>query len=136
LAAIAERDQTRGKAARPDWRTPTTERLRGYARKMRSLPTEAERKLWFLVRNRRLAAYKFRRQVPIGNYIVDILCPDHKLIVEADGSQHADSAYDKARDDWLSAQGFRVLRIWNNDVLARPDAVLDLIWMNLQEQQP
>jgi len=98
---------------------------------MRSLPTEAERKLWFLVRNRRLAAYKFRRQVPIGNYIVDILCPDHKLIVEADGSQHADSAYDKARDDWLSAQGFRVLRIWNNDVLGNIEGVLMTIQAEL-----
>ena len=103
---------------------------------MRSLPTEAERKLWSLVRDRRLIGYKFRRQVPIGNYIVDLLCADHKLIVELDGTQHANSDYDKVRDEWLTAQGFRVLRIWNNDLLARPTAVLDLICLTLQEQHP
>ena len=100
---------------------------------MRSAPTEAERRLWALVRGRRLAAYKFRRQVPIGQYVVDVLCPDHKLVVELDGSQHADNVYDKTRDSWLEAQGFRILRVWNNDMLARPNTVLETIWANLQE---
>jgi very-short-patch-repair endonuclease len=102
---------------------------------MRAQPTEAERRLWLLLRSRRLAEFKFRRQVPIGRYIGDILCPDHKLIVELDGSQHAGNELDIARDRWLTAQGFRILRIWNNDMLARPSAVLETIWAHLQEQE-
>jgi len=94
---------------------------------MRHSPTEAEQKLWLLLRDRRFATYKFRRQVPIGSFIVDFLCPAQKLIVELDGSQHADSAYDAKRDAWLTGAGFHILRIWNND-LAAPDIVLDAIW--------
>jgi len=60
---------------------------------------------------------KFKRQVPIGNYIVDFLCADHRLIIEIDGSQHAESQYDKDRDAALKNHGFKVLRFWNNDVL-------------------
>ncbi len=136
LAAIAERDLSKRRRARAEWRTPATKRLRGFARNMRHAPTEAERRLWSLVRDRRLDGYKFRPQVPIGRYVVDMLCADHKLIVELDGSQHADSVHDEERDAWLRAQGFRILRIWNPDMLARPNGVLELIWSNLQEQQP
>jgi very-short-patch-repair endonuclease len=103
---------------------------------MRAQPTEAERRLWGLVRDRRLVNFKFRRQVPIGNYVVDVLCADRHLIVELDGGQHTESAYDEARDSWLKAQGFRVLRIWNNDMLARPDAVFTAIFNALEEQAP
>ena len=103
---------------------------------MRTEPTEAERRLWLLLRNRRLDHFKFRRQVPIGHYIVDVLCADRKLVIELDGSQHAESERDTLRDRWLAEQGYRVLRIWNNDMLARPTAVLETIWANLQEQTP
>ena len=100
---------------------------------MRHEPTEAEAKLWTQLRNRRFVSYKFRRQLPIGNYVADLACLSAKLIVEVDGSQHADSAYDVTRDAYLRAQGFRLLRIWNHDILARPDAVLDAVWNALQE---
>jgi len=91
---------------------------------MRRNPTEAERALWRLLRNKRLAGWKWKRQQPIDRYIVDFVCFEARLIVEADGSQHIDSAYDDQRDAYLRAQGFRVLRFFNNDVLARPDGVV------------
>ena len=90
---------------------------------MRSTPTEAERVLWRMLRAKRLAEWKFKRQQPIGRYIVDFVCFQARLIVEADGSQHIGSSYDGARDGWLRDQGFRILRFWNNDVLARPDSI-------------
>jgi very-short-patch-repair endonuclease len=107
-------------------------RLQNYARSMRREPTEAERALWLLLRNKRLVDYKFRRQVPIGPYIADFVCYGAKLIIEADGSQHAESQRDVARDDDLRRRGFRLLRLWNNDILADPDVVLDAIWNALQ----
>jgi very-short-patch-repair endonuclease len=89
--------------------------------------TEAERKLWQLLRSRRLAHVKFRRQAPLGPWIADFVTYEHKVIVEADGSQHAESERDKNRDLDLAARGFRVLRFWNNDILARPQAVIEQI---------
>ena len=119
--------------ARREWRTPRTPQLRHFAKAMRSEPTEAEAKLWPLLRNRRLVNFKFRRQLPIGHYIADFVCLDARLIIEADGSQHTESAYDSVRDGYLQAQGFRVLRLSNYDILAHPDAVLDTIWAALHE---
>ena len=104
-----------------------TDKQRGNARQLRRDMTEAERKLWQLLRSRRLAHVKFRRQVPLGPWIADFVTFEHKVIVEADGSQHADSERDKARDVDLATRGFRVLRFWNNDILARPEAVLEQI---------
>ena len=69
---------------------------------MRREPTEAERKLWYALRDRRMQALKFRRQAPVGPYIVDFLCVAHRLVVEADGSQHAESRRDAVRDAWLA----------------------------------
>ena len=100
---------------------------RTFARTLRANATEAETKLWRLLRSRRLASLKFRRQVPIGSWIVDFVSFEYHLIVEADGSQHAESEDDKRRDYDLSERGFRVLRFWNNDVLARPQSVLEMI---------
>ncbi len=111
------------------------ERLKTFARSMRHAPTEAERQLWLLLRNRRLVDFKFRRQVPIDHFIADFVCFSARLIVELDGGQHAESTYDTARDAYLRAQGFRILRIWNSDILARPDAVLDAVWAALHEAQ-
>ena len=88
------------------------------ARFMRANPTDAERKLWYLLRDRRLEHLKWRRQFIVDDrYIVDFICLSHRLIIEADGSQHADSRDDARRDGWLKAQGFTVLRFWNCDVL-------------------
>ncbi len=100
---------------------------RSRARAMRGAPTEAELNLWRLLRDRRLNGLKFRRQVPVGPYIVDFLCVGAKLIVEADGSQHAESYRDTIRDAYLSSQGWKVLRFWNLDVLRNRESVLDTI---------
>jgi very-short-patch-repair endonuclease len=89
--------------------------------------TDAERKLWFALRDRRLAGTKFRRQVPIGPFIADFACYDARLIVEVDGGQHSESLSDERRDQWFSANGFRVLRFWNNDVLTNSDGVLQRV---------
>jgi very-short-patch-repair endonuclease len=101
---------------------------RGRARAMRHAPTDAELRLWRLLRDRRLNSLKFRRQVPVGPYIVDFLCVGAKLIVEADGSQHAESTHDKARDAYLERQGWKVLRFWNNEVLQNREGVLETIY--------
>jgi len=102
------------------------------ARQLRVRQTEAERLLWFLLRDRRLNGAKFRRQVPIGNYIVDFVCQEAKLIVELDGGQHADQVeYDTARSKWLAGVGYRVLRFWNNDLTENEEGVLTAIFNEL-----
>jgi very-short-patch-repair endonuclease len=98
---------------------------------MRHEPTDAELGMWRLLRNRRLAKYKFRRQVPFQNYILDFVCFEKRVVIEIDGSQHADSVRDAARDAILVAEGFRIERYWNNDVLQRPSAVLEDIFVKL-----
>ena len=104
------------------------------ARQLRARQTDAERKLWFLLRDRRLNSAKFRRQVAIGNYIVDFICQEAKLIVELDGGQHADQvAYDTARTNWLEGVGYRVLRIWNNDLNGNEEGVLTAIFNELDQ---
>lgn len=103
------------------------------ARALRKLSTEAEKKLWYYLRNRRLQGYKFKRQFPIENYIVDFICIDQKLIVEVDGSQHLKQIiYDNKRTEKLQTHGFSILRVWNNDVLGTIDIVLDQILFCLQ----
>jgi len=86
--------------------------------------TDAERKVWFALKDRRIAAFKFHRQVPVGPYIADFLCFELRLIIEVDGGQHADSVRDVERDNWLTQNEFRVLRFWNNDVLRNLEGVL------------
>nr|WP_287407226.1 endonuclease domain-containing protein [Sphingopyxis sp.] len=102
---------------------------------MRSEPTDAERALWHLLRAKRFVGYKFKRQVPIDRYIVDFVCFADRLIIEADGSQHAESNYDAERDAYLAEQGFRVLRFWNNDILANTEGVSEVIWAALQDDK-
>ena len=94
------------------------------ARKLRSRMTDAERKLWFALRDRRFRSFKFRRQVPIGPYVADFISFEWRLIVEVDGGQHADSARDVRRDRWLADNDFRVMRFWNNEVLCNLAGVL------------
>ena len=87
--------------------------------------TDAERKLWYYLRARRFQEWKFRRQVPLGRYVVDFLCEEACLIVEVDGGQHAERIEsDLARTRWLMSQGYAVIRFWNNDVLANIEGVL------------
>jgi very-short-patch-repair endonuclease len=100
---------------------------KSHARAMRAEPTDAERRLWYALRDRRMQMLKFRRQAPIGPYIVDFLCVAHRLIVEADGSQHAKSKRDAARDAWLACEGYTILRFSNHDVLTARESVLETI---------
>ena len=102
---------------------PVPPKHRLHARSMRRDPTEAEARLWNQIRSRRLGGTKFRRQVPMGGFIADFLCTEAKLIIEIDGSQHAESDYDVARSAELKLRGFRVLRFWNDDVLRDVDGV-------------
>ena len=105
---------------------PGKAELLSYAKRMRHAPTDAESALWRHLRAGRLADHKFKRQQPIGNFIVDFVCFTQKIIIEVDGGQHADmQTADKARTAWLEAQGFRVLRFWNDDVLQRMELVLE-----------
>ena len=106
--------------------------LKDRARAMRREPTEAERHLWRLLRDRRFASLKFRRQETIGRYIVDFVCYERRLVVEVDGGQHADNAYDVERDAWLGSRGFRVIRFWNTDVLSNPEGVQHAIAQELR----
>src|SRR5690606_10686032 len=108
-------------------------RLKGFARRLRREQTPQEAKLWALLRGRRFAGYRFRRQVPIGPYIADFVCQGRRLIVELDGSQHADDPGDVVRDAELVRRGYRVLRIWNNAIMPDADAALETIWAALQE---
>jgi len=114
-----------------------TKRLPGRtskARNLRANETEAEYRLWSDLRNRRLNGYKFSRQIPIGVYIVDFVCREQRLVVELDGSQHAESERDERRTEWLNRQGYSVLRFWNTEVLQERSAILDTILAVLQGQ--
>jgi len=103
--------------------------------RLRKNSTDAERHLWWRLRQRQLAGFRFRRQVPLGPYIADFVCLSAKLIVEVDGGQHAERPeQDERRSAWLAANGFDVLRFWNNDVLGNTEGVLEAILRALEER--
>jgi len=110
--------------------------LRKRANQMRREATPAEHRLWQILRAKRLAGYKFKRQLPVDHYIVDFACLQHRLIIEADGGQHSDSGSDRRRDIYLRAQGFRVLRFWNSDIFENEEGVLTCILEVLQSPLP
>lgn len=98
---------------------------------LRKNMTIAEKKLWNKLRGRQLTGFRFRRQVPLGNYIVDFACFEPKMIIELDGSHHADQInYDEKRTKYLEMLGYKVLRFWNNQILNDIDAVLEMNWNN------
>lgn len=103
------------------------------ARDLRANMTDAERRLWQGLRGRQLGGYKFRRQIPIGPYIVDFACLEARLVIEVDGGQHLGSAEDQARDAWLMSEGYRVFRFWNHEVLLQTTDVLERIWNALND---
>jgi very-short-patch-repair endonuclease len=103
------------------------------ARALRRDSTDAERRLWAVLRDRRLAGYRFRRQYPVGDFVVDFACTKHNLVVEADGGQHSDNEADLRRTAFLQREGWRVVRFWNNDVLANTEGVVETILRALQE---
>src|SRR5690348_14675239 len=97
---------------------------RDRARRLRRDDTDAEARLWNALRDRRLGRWKWRRQVPAGPFILDFVCVDAGLVVEADGGQHSERAdYDARRSAWLEARGLTVLRFWNSDILTNRDGV-------------
>src|SRR5438132_13832939 len=96
-----------------------------HANRLRRDQTDAERKLWMRLRDRQLNGLKFRRQQPIGRYIVDFFCAEYRLVIELDGGQHVDQIQaDKRRTEFLNKVGYRVLRFWDHEVLTEPEAVL------------
>jgi len=102
------------------------------ARELRSNPTDAERVLWRHLRLRQIGGYKFRRQRPIGPYIVDFVCLEKKLVVEVDGGHHSkQKASDDRRDSWLRSEGLTILRFWDHEVLTQLDDVKQVIWDEL-----
>ena len=101
---------------------------KAFAKQLRRQMTDAEQVLWYHLRSHRLAGQKFRRQQPLGRYVVDFVHFGARVIVEADGGQHNESAHDAARDAWLQNQGFRVLRFWNNEILLNTQQVLAVIY--------
>ena len=106
------------------------------AKQLRSRMTDAERRLWYRLRAHRFNQLKFKRQAPIGPYVVDFICFEYKLIVEVDGSQHSESEADFRRDAWLRSEGYKVLRFWNNDVLQNTNSVLTAITSAVTEGAP
>jgi very-short-patch-repair endonuclease len=102
------------------------------ARRLRVNQTDAEIVLWSRIRNRQIDGHKFARQVPIGAYVCDFVCREKNLVIEVDGGQHAESAADAVRDRYLIAEGYRVLRFWNNDVLGNLEGVLITVQAALQ----
>ena len=107
------------------------------ARALRKSMSDAERKLWRGLRARRIDGARFRRQHPIGRYIVDFVCLEQRLVVEVDGGQHTEDehiAADARRDRWLESEGYRVMRVSTTDVYSNIDGVLDTIWATLRER--
>jgi len=105
------------------------------ARELRRNPTDAERRLWQELRRRQIRGVKFRRQQPIGNFIVDFVSFEPRIIIEVDGGQHAEQvAYDEKRTRWLEAQGYRVLRFWDNEVLADIEAVMQAVFDAVEQR--
>ena len=106
----------------------------GSARSLRECSTDAERLIWNRVRNRQLSNCKFRRQQPIGPYIVDFVCLERRLVIELDGGQHLEQqAQDEARTAFLQMEGYRVLRFWNNQAPNELDSVLEMIYLALAD---
>jgi len=102
--------------------------------------TDAERRLWRYLRNRELGGWKFRRQYPVGPYIIDFICVEKNLVIEVDGGKHAENEeLDIQRSEYLNKMGYRVFRFWNNQVLQETEAVLEMILailMNENQNSP
>jgi very-short-patch-repair endonuclease len=106
------------------------------ARNLRKAMTDAERKLWQCLRGEQFGV-KFRRQHPFENFVLDFVCFEHRLVIEVDGSQHAEEKeYDDIRTEKLRTAGFTVLRFWNNEILNEMDAVVQAIWNALNPSPP
>lgn len=120
-------------------RRGTSQELKQIVRNIRKEPTFSEKKLWMHLRNKQLDGIKFRRQHPVGGFIVDFYCPSARLAIELDGGVHVDSeqaSYDLLRQKELAEQGVKVIRFWNSEVDGKIDAVLQTILAEVQKQLP
>ena len=106
------------------------------AKALRKNQTDTEKLIWRHLRAKQMEGLKFRRQQPIGNYVVDFICLEKSLVIEVDGGQHADNTKDKERDTWLTSESFKVLRFWNNEVLTNMEGVLEVIRENCMSHPP
>ena len=114
---------------------PVSAKIRKLSRNLRKNPTDAEAKLWHHLRRKQLDGYRFRRQHPLGQYVVDFICLEAMLVIEVDGGQHAKFIRrDERRTAFLEKQGFRVLRFWNNEVLGNINGVITTIMRVIEEQ--
>ena len=110
--------------------------LKNKARVLRKNQTDAEKLLRYYLKNRNLQGHKFRRQYPIGSYIVDFVCCKQKLIVELDGGQHMEQqVYDQKRTDFLENKNYHVLRFWNNDVTTHTNVILETLTLALSQRE-
>ena len=111
--------------------------IRSHAKNLRRELTREERQLWYLLRSRRFSHYKFRRQPPVGNYILDFACCEARLAIEMDGGQHGENReYDQQRTDWLKQKGWTVIRFWNNELWNNEESVLETVLESLQMLLP
>ncbi len=115
-----------------------TRQTRGRARSLRRTPTDAERKMWWILKSMKPLGMHFRRQAPIGSYIADFVWHEGRLIVEVDGSQHVEAQrpHDERRTAWLESQGYRVIRFWNNEVLQAPRSVSEAVFEAAKKAPP
>ena len=110
--------------------------LTGIARRLRKNSTNTEQYLWKHLRNRQVEGFKFRRQQQLGKHIVDFVNLENKVVVEVDGGQHVHNSNDKIRDEWLRAEGYKVLRFWDNEVFNNLESVLESIRDDLLTPHP
>ena len=116
-----------------------TGKLTPFSKSLRKRATNTEELPWRHLRAKRFGGLKFRRQQPIGTYIVDFVCFEEKIIVELDGGQHGlpeEMNHDNKRNEWFEAQGYKVLRFWDNEVLKNTRAVLEVIWKHCLNHPP
>jgi len=112
-------------------------KITSVAKTLRKNATRSERLLWRNLRAKQMKGFKFRRQEPIGHYVVDFVCFEKQVVVEVDGSQHiVEAARDRERERWLRSQGFTILRFWNNEVLRNLEGVLEVIRLNCLNHAP
>jgi len=107
-----------------------------FAKNLRKNTTDTEKYLWKYLRGNQLEGFKFRRQQPIGKYIIDFVNLERKIIIELDGGQHLQNKKDKIRDSWLEEQGYEVLRFWDNEVFYNIEGVLEFIRGKLLSPSP
>ena len=126
----------------PEWervgeRVNSLKQLVSFAKDLRKNSTDTERSLWKHLRAKRFEGFKFRRQEPVGHYIVDFVCFESRVIIECDGGQHGlQTERDQERDRWFEEQGYRVLRFWDNEVLKNPEGVLEAIFNACRDHPP